>query len=105
MTINVTLKSRKGAMRALDKEMYAEIDRQIENEKKTLVTALKDATPVDTGKARDGWKSTEEGISNDVEYIDKLNGGSSRQAPEHFVERTLLAHKGIHPSGIIVRRK
>lgn len=78
------------------------------------------ATPVDTGRARNGWNITvgtpseiipPEGnysmpniaqhgyetiisvtpdqviyITNRVHYIEKLNGGSSRQAPARFVE-------------------
>jgi hypothetical protein len=69
------------------------------------VTALRDATPVDTGKARDGWKVVGKSIQNDVEYIDRLNEGSSPQAPTHFIEKTLLAQRNIVPRGTIVRSK
>jgi len=74
--------------------------------KKTMekaVIALKEATPVDTGEARDGWKLKKDAIVNDVEYIDYLNHGSSKQAPSHFIEKTLLAQKGLKPNGTIVR--
>ena len=67
------------------------------------VEALKEATPVDTGNARDGWRYENGAIVNDVEYIDRLNQGTSQQAPAHFIERTLLAQEGISPSGTIVR--
>lgn len=67
------------------------------------VGALKEATPVDTGNARDGWRYENSAIVNDVEYIDRLNQGTSQQAPAHFIERTLLAQEGISPSGTIVR--
>lgn len=70
-----------------------------------LVQALKDATPVDTGNARDHWVSQGDKIVNETEYIDLLNQGSSKQAPEYFIEKTLLAQKDIIPSGTIVRSK
>lgn len=70
-----------------------------------LVQALKDATPVDTGNARDHWVSQGDKIINEVDYIEQLNQGSSKQAPEHFIEKTLLAQKDIIPSGTIVRSK
>jgi len=68
-----------------------------------LVSALKQNTPVDTGEARDGWKIEDGRIINRVEHIDRLNQGSSQQAPAYFVEQTLLAHEDVHPSGTIVR--
>ena len=70
-----------------------------------LVEALKNATPVDTGNARDHWVSQGDKIVNETEYIDLLNKGTSEQAPEHFIEKTLLAQKDIIPSGTIVRSK
>ena len=70
-----------------------------------LVNKLKDATPVDTGEARAGWKSEGSTIVNEVEHIRYLNEGSSEQAPAYFVEKTLLTQKGIRPSGTIVRFK
>ena len=71
---------------------------------KKITRDLKEATPIDTGQARDGWYYTSNSIENDVEYIDELNSGSSRQAPPHFIERTVL-RKGIRPNGIIVTKK
>src|SRR5210317_716966 len=70
-----------------------------------LVDDLKRETPVDTGKARNGWYHTRNAIHNDVEYIDELNAGSSQQAPSYFIERTLLKKRGIRPNGIIVTKK
>ena len=69
----------------------------------TTLEALKEATPVDTGHARDGWTSTGNSIKNEVDYISILNRGSSKQAPTHFIEKTVLAQQGISPSGIIVK--
>lgn len=87
------------------KEAFGAIAPDIMTKKKQLVDALKAATPIDTGRARAGWALTLDGIENPVEYIDKLNIGTSKQAGPYFIERTLLRHEGVHPSGIIVRRK
>lgn len=70
---------------------------------KTTVQALKEATPVDTGHARDSWTSTGNSIKNEVEYISILNQGTSQQAPRYFIEKTVLAQQGVSPSGIIVK--
>lgn len=70
-----------------------------------LVDALKEATPVDTGNARDNWKIEGNSIVNEVEYIEYLNQGSSIQAPQNFIEKTLLTQEGVSPSGTIVRSK
>jgi hypothetical protein len=92
-------------LRQIKNESEEEIEEQKTNIEKTLVQKLKSATPVDTGRAQQGWKRTEIGIENSVEYISKLNSGSSAQAPSLFVERTILSHPGIAPSGIIVVNK
>lgn len=63
---------------------------------KLLVADLRDTTPVDTGLARDSWKTETVGktirISNDVEYLKYLNEGSSKQAPAHFVEKAAIKY-------------
>jgi hypothetical protein len=58
--------------------------------------ALVKATPVDTGRARQGWQAetpqnvNEHGtIENNVEYIGVLNDGHSTQAPANFVENVV----------------
>lgn len=80
---------------------------QIELEKTKQITSLiyklKEATPIDTGEAKEGWKRDGDAIVNEVEHISYLNEGSSRQAPALFVEQTVLAHKGVRPSGMIVK--
>ena len=68
-----------------------------------LVVDLKKNTPVKTGEARDGWRREGDSIVNEVKHIEALNGGSSQQAPSHFIESTLLTQEGIIPSGTIVR--
>lgn len=73
---------------------------------KSLINDLKEATPVDTGRARDGWELEESlmktSIVNKVEYIDRLNMGYSKQAPSFFIEKTLLNNPSVKPNGVIV---
>ena len=65
----------------------------VSKEKDALKSDYKSAvvprTPIDTGKARSGWKTRTSEIRNDVDYIGKLQGGSSRQAPRGFVNQAL----------------
>jgi len=88
-------------------KLKIDLDKEIENKKSTkineVLNSLKDATPVDTGNARDNWKISKSSIINETEYISNLNEGSSQQAPSFFIERTVLSHKGISPSGMIVK--
>ena len=89
--------------------IFKEFEMAVEAKKKAkmsqMVEALKDATPVATGHARDGWHVSGDSIVNEVDYIDDLNDGSSQQAPAFFIEQTLLAQEGVSPSGTIVRPK
>lgn len=59
---------------------------------------LRVVTPVDTGRARKGWRNKKQfdnnrfaagTIINDVEYIEVLNRGHSKQAPRYFIEQVL----------------
>lgn len=81
------------------------VQKELRVKEEILIDMLKEATPIDTGKAREGWTVTDEGLENDVEYISELNDGTSKQAPARFIEKTLLAHRDVTPSGIIVRNK
>jgi len=71
-----------------------------------LVAELKEATPVKTGHARDGWQveyvNGKAIITNDVPYIKELNEGTSAQAPAFFIEKVVLENKDVTPSGVIV---
>lgn len=87
----------------LEKEIKKEAEKTRKTKIEILVKALKDATPVDTGRARDGWYATEDSIRNDVEYVKELNHGTSKQAPSHFIEKTLLSGVGVKPTGVIVK--
>lgn len=48
-------------------------------------------TPIDTGKARRGWQTRTNQISNNVPYIGRLEKGYSRQAPRGFVQQALTS--------------
>ena len=79
------------------------IRQQITAETAKIVQALAEATPKDTGKASAGWHIDDKGrIVNNVPYIERLNAGSSQQAPAHFVEKTLMAITGLKVEGRIV---
>src|SRR5690554_4306775 len=64
--------------------------------KKTVFDAeaeLKARTPVDIGTAQGAWKTTPTEdyyiISNNIDYIERLNNGYSKQAPANFVQHAL----------------
>ena len=87
---------------SIKKQADRETQQGLSRKKRQIVEKLKEATPVDTGEARDGWRVEGNSIVNDVEHLDNLNAGSSKQAPSHFVERTLLSEVGVRSNGIIV---
>jgi hypothetical protein len=60
-------------------------------------------TPVDTGRAQNGWHIEGDTIVNRVPYISDLNKGHSPQAPERFVETILISMPEVKPDGVIVR--
>lgn len=71
------------------KEVEKTVDDEIQKMATDLHAGLMRATPVDTGRARNGWQLTlgnEPVIENQVEYIGVLNDGHSKQAPALFVE-------------------
>jgi len=86
-------------MKRIESEIFAIGNLEITALIKYGTEQLKVVTPVDTGKAREGWQSkvdlTRRGkflsgtIFNRVEYIDVLNKGHSQQAPNYFIEQTL----------------
>jgi hypothetical protein len=65
----------------------------VEQEKQNLADDYRSAvvprTPIDTGRARNGWQARKTGINNAVPYIRKLEEGYSRQAPRGFVQQAL----------------
>jgi hypothetical protein len=90
-------------IRSLTKKVSDEKSRRKDTIIRQLVTNLKNATPVDTGKARDGWRAERGKIINDVEYITELNDGHSEQAPARFIEAVIIRDPRVKPAGIIVR--
>lgn len=101
----IKVKNVNNAIKNLKNSFEIEIQTKKKSEMNKILNKLKDATPVDTGLARDSWKVENDAIVNTVEYIDYLNQGSSKQAPSYFIESTVLSHKGVSPSGIIVRKR
>jgi hypothetical protein len=87
----------------LNKDVRAEIEKQRQKITEDLLNKLKEATPVDTGNARDGWKIDGRNIVNNVNYISVLNEGTSKQAPAHFIEKTVLNNPNVKPNGVIVQ--
>lgn len=92
-------------MKKLRFKMTEEIEAGTKRQINALLTDLREATPVDTGEARDSWTATvtKPGIvrvENHTEHIKYLNEGSSKQAPAHFIERTAMKHG--KPLGAIV---
>jgi len=98
----IKVKGIKQAIRKVEKQTKAEVQLKKTILLHKLVNDLKAATPVDTGRAQDGWEVQNGNIRNDVPYIEHLNQGSSQQAPAHFIESTILANPGVKPNGIIV---
>ena len=103
--ISIKIKGLNNVSKELSTKFNSSLESSKNNIIKQLVNELKDNTPVDTGHARDSWTSNSNSITNDADYISELNAGSSKQAPSHFVEKTLLAHSGIKPNGVIVKSK
>lgn len=102
------------AFKLLNKEVTDIAVDETDERADELLKNLKDATPIDEGRARDGWKITvsredtlsdeaEVIIENNVPYIDELNRGSSKQAGPRFIERETM--KLFEPDGVIVKRK
>jgi flagellar basal body P-ring protein FlgI len=94
----------KSTFEELDSKMRLEVSGSDRKTVNRMTDELRDRTPVDTGKARDSWsiETTPNGFNvvNSVDYIDKLNQGSSQQAPAFFVESTALKYGT--PKGAIV---
>jgi hypothetical protein len=94
--IKVTIKN------TLRKDFDRVVQDALGKKKKEMLSALKAATPIDTGEARQGWQIEGNSLVNRVDHIERLNEGSSQQAPAHFIERTLLQQPGVVPNGMIV---
>lgn len=73
-----------------------------------LQSELKLKTPVDTGRARDGWIKNKgrkvNTITNSVPYIEELDKGHSNQAPRGIVEPAIEKIKANAASGKYKKR-
>ena len=111
-----------------DKEFIKTINQLNALQAFETLNALKAATPVDTGRARNSWILTDKEnrfidgrlsvantnlvgaasdssitplyITNGTPYIESLNEGSSKQAPARFVEQTVLS-KNYNIEGVL----
>lgn len=86
-------------LQRVEREIKALANIEIEERIDFATKTLRVVTPVDTGKARRGWRNNtyrtfdgyiEGAIINPVEYIGRLNKGHSRQAPKYFIEQVLI---------------
>ena len=84
-------------------ELKAEMGVAVNSALKDLTDTSAKKTPVDTGRARRGWRkvadfkfngSSQTVIRNDVPYIGVLDKGSSKQAPEGIVGPAVDEIKG-----------
>ena len=73
----------------LDKTV-SRIIREVSND---LTKELRSRTPIDTGKARRGWRENigrrKATVKNQVEYISYHEEGHSKQAPRGFVKQSI----------------
>lgn len=80
-------------LQQFNKDAQNQIERIIDRVSDDIVVVARANTPIRLGKARRGWKKRRltKGavIENRVIYIDKLEGGSSKQAPTGILEPTL----------------
>jgi hypothetical protein len=86
-------------------ELTKKVDKASLTTVNNMVTELKNATPVDTGNAKESWgiNANPLSVENTADYIEHLNSGSSKQAPSHFIETVALKYGT--PIGVIVETK
>lgn len=77
------------------KEFEPVVKKELDFLQNTYQTEVKKRTPIDTGRARRGWNKRSQGrdriVENKVPYIERLEGGYSKQAPRGFVKQALRA--------------
>jgi hypothetical protein len=98
-TVSIDIVNFQQEMKRVEEEVKQMSNFEIDERIDYATDTLKVVTPVDTGRARRGWKNTKNydgygftdgTIFNNVEYIDVLNNGHSRQAPRYFIEQVLI---------------
>ena len=107
MKFQVTLEGVEREFSKLFKSQEENLQLKAELKVAEMVGDLVAATPIDTGKARSSWnvEKKDKGfdVKNDVDYIQYLNQGTSKQAPSHFIETIALQYG--RPLGTIVEVK
>lgn len=84
--------------RSIVKELTATLTREIADTAKVTQQAAQDSTPRRSGRARAAWTSQADSsgfsVKNQVPYIERLEAGSSRQAPSGIIGPTITKVKG-----------
>ena len=96
-------------VRSTLRKMYDDFAKEGEVEfssaKRRLLNNVRDETPVDTGKARDGWSLKGDALENDVEYVLPLNNGTVNRPPRFFIEAAIVKTRGVKLRGSAVKTK
>jgi hypothetical protein len=75
-----------------------DIERLMEDAKNRTVEVARANTPIKTGRARNNWagNQTSQGfeVENSVPYIEQLDKGKSRQAPNGIIKPTVRTMTG-----------
>jgi hypothetical protein len=104
MSASISIKGIEAFFKSAAKEREKLTKEQAKKMVESMTSDLVLATPIDTGKARASWSftPTKDGfdITNSTSYIQYLNAGSSKQAPDNFIERIALVYG--RPVGQIV---
>lgn len=82
----------------VSKELEAALTKAVKEVSESVYTAARANTPVKTGNARKNWTKTVKdknfAVENRVPYIERLEAGSSKQAPRGIIMPTLTQVKG-----------
>lgn len=71
--------------------LRAAVDSVIQQLVPEVQSQIRRRTPIDTGNARRGWNTRNTTIENKVPYIERLEKGYSKQAPNGFVRQGINA--------------
>lgn len=71
--------------------LKAAIQSVVDNLVPEIQSQVQRRTPIKSGNARRGWQTRKQTIENKVPYIERLEGGYSRQAPNGFMRQGIRA--------------
>lgn len=71
--------------------LTAAIDDVVKRLVPEIQSQIQRRTPIKTGNARRGWQTRQSTVENKVPYIERLERGYSRQAPNGFVRQGIMA--------------